>query len=334
MSIRNSNFDTIRCISIIFVICIHSMGNLNPNIDIAILDINYITYLFLSSIIHMGVPLFVMLSGALLLEKNDEPIFFLKKRFKRIFIPFFIWSIIIFYLDKTTNNQSFLVIQSITEFFTKFLTNGVHGVYWYIYMLTGLYLFTPILQKVFKDISPTLLSYSIILIILLIIIQYIIPPNYDEKNLLLKYSFPYQIYLGYYIGGYYLNTHASKSKYFRKITIYGFIFFYLVGIVNRINPFTTFPIIFFQSLFFFGILISMKRGIFPSFKSSLVTFISKISYGIYLSHILFISLINKIGLLYNIPIFVTPFFLVISVLLLEIILFSIIQRIHLIKYLS
>lgn len=318
MSKRNFNLDIIRCIAIICVICIHSMGKLNESIDIPTIELNYIIHLFLSSIIYMGVPLFVMLSGALLLGKDDEPHDFLKKRFKRILIPFFIWSIIVFCLDKITNHQPFSIIDLTTEFSIKFLTNGVHGIYWYIYMLAGLYLLTPILQKVFRNISPELCNYTIILITLFIVIQKITPSIYEKESLLLKYFFPYLIYLGYYIGGYYFYTYANKLRYFPKITIYCFFVFYLLGILNIIKPFTTFPLQFFQSLFFFGILISMKKKILTNKKQALVIFISNTSYGIYLSHFLFISALYKIGIEKAVPVYLVPILITSIVLCLEI----------------
>ena len=315
---RNINLDIIRCIAIIFVICIHSMGKLNESINISIIDINYCMYIFLSSIIYMGVPLFVMLSGALLLGKNEEPHFFLKKRFKRILIPFFIWSMIVFSLDKIINDQSFYDIQSISEFFIKFLTNGVHGIYWYIYMLIGLYLLTPIIQKVFDHISLELCNYFIILIILFITIQYITPQIYEEKSLLFKYSFPYLIYLGYYIGGYYLYTYAIKFKNFQKIATYSFIIFYLIGIINTIKPFTTIPFQFYQSLFFFGMLLCIKLKSLNSNKQAIIVFISNTSYGIYLSHFLFISILCKTGIEQTIPAYLVPILITLIVVCLEI----------------
>lgn len=332
---RNFNFDIIRSIAIIFVICIHSMGQLNAIINAPVMSITYITYLLLSSVIYMGVPLFVMLSGALLLSKNEEPYHFLKKRLKRIMTPFFIWSIIVFCLDKITAHQSLFIIQSVTEFSIKFLTNGVHGIYWYIYMLIGLYLLTPILQKVFKDNSPKLCNYTITLIILFIIIQKITPSIYEKESLLFKYSFPYLEYLGYYIGGYYFYAYANRSKYFSKITLYSFFVFYLLGILNQVKPFTTFPIHFFQSLFFFGVLISIKNKIPTNnnIKHILITFISNTSYGIYLSHFLFISILCKIGFEQSFPVFITPILMTVIVLCLELGLQYSIKRLKLEKLL-
>ena len=58
----------------------------------------------------MGVPLFVMLTGALLLApgKQDEPLgVFFKKRFSRIGFPFLFWGALYFIWDFYVENQPF-----------------------------------------------------------------------------------------------------------------------------------------------------------------------------------------------------------------------------------
>ena len=81
--------DLIRIIAIVMVILVHSSffpysipGEITP-----IVIVNWFTANFYGAIGYLGVPLFVMLSGALLLNpaKADEPMgVFFKKRFNRI----------------------------------------------------------------------------------------------------------------------------------------------------------------------------------------------------------------------------------------------------------
>ena len=65
------NFNIIRVVAIFFVIVIHSMAGLDAEAHNSVWG--KVMSSFLNSFIHTGVPLFVMLSGALLLGK-DEPI--------------------------------------------------------------------------------------------------------------------------------------------------------------------------------------------------------------------------------------------------------------------
>jgi surface polysaccharide O-acyltransferase-like enzyme len=97
---------------------------------------------------NIGVPLFVMLSGVLLLNpsKADEPLgSFFKKRFARIALPLAFWTAAYFawgyymhgYALTTTN-----VIQG--------LLGGSYYHLWFLYLLVGLYLATPVLRVIVK----------------------------------------------------------------------------------------------------------------------------------------------------------------------------------------
>ena len=49
------------------------------------------------ALVVMGVPLFFMLSGALLLDSQVTSIgHFLTKRFKRLLLPFFLWGTVVY----------------------------------------------------------------------------------------------------------------------------------------------------------------------------------------------------------------------------------------------
>ena len=84
-------FDEIRALAILFVILCHTTTIYHP--------FNYsFSPLAIPSILNMlgwvGVPLFFMISGALLLNREYEINFFLKSKLLRIFIPFVFWIII------------------------------------------------------------------------------------------------------------------------------------------------------------------------------------------------------------------------------------------------
>lgn len=89
----NISYDIIRFVAILIVFSIHCMAGLEANQDTII---NVFVCNLLHSFQGIGVPLFVLLSGALLLNKQETPCNFLKKRTIRVLIPFFVWSIIVF----------------------------------------------------------------------------------------------------------------------------------------------------------------------------------------------------------------------------------------------
>jgi surface polysaccharide O-acyltransferase-like enzyme len=98
---------------------------------------------FYNSLVRFSVPVFVMISGVLLLNKNEELTTFLRKRFSRLLFPFIFWSVI--YLFIKINYD--LPLKEIISYSIKVLKSGTEFHLWYIYMLIGLYLFIPILSK-------------------------------------------------------------------------------------------------------------------------------------------------------------------------------------------
>ncbi len=146
--------DLIRFVAIALVVLCHAAIEPFGN---AQLSQSWLTTLWASSTVYNAisrscVPLFFMVSGALLLQtsKVNEPIrVFLKKRLIRIGLAFAFWSAIYFAWDFFVFHQTLstdYIIQAL-------LSQGPHYQFWYIYALTGLYLLTPILRTViaFKD---------------------------------------------------------------------------------------------------------------------------------------------------------------------------------------
>src|SRR5512140_655005 len=91
------------------------------------------------AIVIVGVPLFIMLSGALLLQpsKVNEPItIFFKKRLSRIGVAFVFWSIIYFAWNYYVNHVT-LTVNTVIQ---AFLNGGAYKQFWFIYLIMGLYL--------------------------------------------------------------------------------------------------------------------------------------------------------------------------------------------------
>ncbi len=93
-----------------------------------------------------GVPLFFMLSGFLLLLKEEGTLTFLKKRAWKILVPFFAWSIIYDVYVNQAMAETGLTVEAILRMFVRILRGPRAPHLWYLYALIGLYLFTPILR--------------------------------------------------------------------------------------------------------------------------------------------------------------------------------------------
>lgn len=158
--------DVMRFVAMFTVVCCHCAdpfnfypGELPANID----EIKFWGAAY-GAFLRPCVPLFVMISGALLLPVKGEASVFYKKRIPRVFWPFLIWSVLynLFpwftgvlglspqvildffpYSGEEATRQSLGVsLGYIAEIPLNFSLLDVHM--WYIYLLIGLYLYLPI----------------------------------------------------------------------------------------------------------------------------------------------------------------------------------------------
>jgi surface polysaccharide O-acyltransferase-like enzyme len=168
----------------------------------------------------MGVPLFIILSGSLLLEppKVDEPIrVFFKKRLSRIGIAFVFWSVIYFAWSYYINHAVLtvnLVIQS-------FLSGGAYKQFWFIYLIMGLYLITPVLRIVVAHADRRILRY---LIVLWFIAATLIPLFHLVRGFALDTNlFVFGGFIGYFVLGIYLVGFNVKVGTLKKLLVAGII---------------------------------------------------------------------------------------------------------------
>ncbi len=126
-------------------------------------DNNYTDFLsgsLIGSLVRPCVPLFVMISGLLLLPVNMEMTTFYSKRAKRLLLPFVFWALtlpVLYFLY--VNYSGITIVSPFIDSADFTLGNTLQKMYtfvfnfnydttplWYIYMLIGLYLFMPILS--------------------------------------------------------------------------------------------------------------------------------------------------------------------------------------------
>ena len=155
--------DLIRTFAIVLVIMLHAATE-----PIQIIDqmspqgvILWWTTNIYDSLARPAVPLFVMLSGALLLQpaKLGEPLrVFFKKRANRIALPFLFWGLAYFAWRFFVNGES-LTANSILEG----VLTGPYFHFWFFYLLVGLYLITPVLRVLMAYIDQKTFSFFMLL---------------------------------------------------------------------------------------------------------------------------------------------------------------------------
>jgi surface polysaccharide O-acyltransferase-like enzyme len=155
--------DLIRTVAVILVILLHASIEPTPNIDIMSEKGTQLwwTSNIYNSISRVAVPLFVMLTGALLLQPNkaDEPLrVFFKKRWNRIGIPVLFWGAVFFMWDFTVKGQVFNFVSVLQG-----VLAGPYIHFWYVYILLGLYLITPLLRVVVAHADWRIIRYFLII---------------------------------------------------------------------------------------------------------------------------------------------------------------------------
>lgn len=300
--IKDLRLDSIRAFAICLVVFVHTMGQINEMP--ASLYSQAIKGFY--SIIYAGVPLFTMLSGALLLGKDEPLKHFISKRFHKVLIPFFIWSIIVSLIHFFQNGGRNIFAWTLI-FIKDFFGNGVHGIYWYIYMILGLYLITPALRIIAKNKKQ--LHYSAIICFALYYVKQI-HPNFSFVN---RFYCENLIYIGYYLTGYALYTYNFKNI-SKKIIISSFLLLYTLMIILSLLQ-ISFSLIPFIAISLFSFFLFSN----PSEKTNIffAQTLSKYSYGIYLSHFILISFISKYAIIQAFPIFIAPIVLAISVIAID-----------------
>lgn len=114
----------------------------------------------LTSLCTAAVPIFFMISGALLLSdpKTADLAYLAKHRLPRILVPFVLWSILnVLYMVKIEDMQS----AKYAIFYM--LSKPVVIPYWYIYALIPLYLLSPLLKKMTEALTSEQLYYLLLL---------------------------------------------------------------------------------------------------------------------------------------------------------------------------
>lgn len=145
----------------------------------------------------MGVPLFLMISGSLLLNRDYELADFLKRRFTRILIPFIFWALILPIYK--------IFIYPTSPTLTNYISLFLDGQYWFIWMLIGVYLFLPIINAFIQKYKIKGVEYFLVIWIVTLFLNTF--GLYPFHNLELSY---FAGYLGYLVLGYYLTAKEFK----------------------------------------------------------------------------------------------------------------------------
>ncbi len=285
--------DIIRVVAIFLVVYIHTPSNfhISPNLTL------------------LSVPLFFMLSGALLLNKEESISKFFIKRVVKILIPWVFWTIIyVTYFEVNRDVNHLLTISSILRDFIRTMLSF----FWFLPIIFNLYLITPFFRILLKhsqikNVLYLIVLWFITLSLLPLIVNSRLFPRWEE-------SFVYSTiqYSGYYLLGSVLLKIPRIS--FNPIFL---AFLFIVTMTSCFfGTFFTDPFIViastaaFMSLYIFS---GYLEIVFPKKIKQFIAGLSGTAFGIYLTHQIIAKLLEigvfgklhfaDLGLLYTLMIF-------------------------------
>lgn len=299
---RKHYLDILRIIAIFAVVLMHTSGLFDDNVDIV--SMRWHVSVFFECLTSFAVPVFVMISGALILGKSKVDVKKLyTKNIVRFVTAYFFWSFIYTMVFSFIPYYGEISANSIKNLIAGTLEGGYFHL-WYMPLIIGLYVLAPILHELIHKSSTENIYYWGILSF---IICFIVPlcrnvPLFEhifgESIDIFSNGF-WGAYVLYFVVGYFLDNKEYSEKCCNLI--------YLLGIVSAV--FTIFavwisscksgeliyalrenntPNVFFMSVALF-VFVKQRLANFRTSKSEkIIMMLSTLSFGVYFIHEVFI----------------------------------------------
>lgn len=302
---RNISLDIARIIAVLFVVMIHCSGVFVVGFQDA--PNGFLVGNILDSISRPGVALFLMISGALMLdESKKKSTRDMLVSAKNILILLVLWLLIYSLLY---NIITPLVIGQPIKSFSQLVYRTINGHVhmWYLYMIIGIYLATPFIRKFVKKENKNLILLYLVISLCTTFVQpmltfasgYFSPISLINNFISqLRLGF-FNCYMTYYIMGWYIVHIGIDKKWIRK-TIYSVAALSLVLMITLTQLTGKYN----EMYAYDGILVLLySLGIFlfvnnckPRFSEKTKSFIlllSKLSFGVYIIHPMFNALAEE-----------------------------------------
>ena len=295
MTERINWIDTTRIIAIFAVLANHSLARYIwewgqiPYTD-------WVIAAFSGAVIRFAVPVFIILSGYLLLDKQENTYLFFRNRLHKVVIPLLAWSVI-YTVFKTNSIYSIFTI----EFVKELLSGNVYFHLYFLYIMIGLYIITPVLRVILDNINIKYIFYYIT-------IWFISNPintlfSYVGFGFYNMFDFA-NGYIGYYLIGYVLKKIQLTQKMMTLVsisTIMSLVMMFLLTcyfttINNKAcNAFIyglTLPVVLYSTCIFIILKEYFKNVNFSPVQKKIIYSVSSTTMGIYLIHPIFLKFIS------------------------------------------
>jgi len=197
-------YDYLRVLASIMVVSIHIVDTVTASATNYLGGISWWLANFIQSFSRGSVPIFVLISGALILNKSNVVAKYLNsKTVRRLVVPGIFWITLFFVIQASWHGVTYTPWTIIRDLFVSKISH-----LYYIYIVIGLYLMTPYIQKWNSKLS---LSVVFFLLIISSVLEYIFN-RYQIFNPLSTAPLLWVAYLPYYMLGAKL-TRVVYNKY-------------------------------------------------------------------------------------------------------------------------
>lgn len=325
---REYNYDALRVFAIFLVMVIHVCAMQWDTLPID--SMNWKVLSTFDSFARSSVPLFIMLSGAFLLDPKKE--ITIKRLFSkyilRLVVVIMVWGVAYQFMMAVVNHE----VINITEIVSMLKNNIVsfgHTRLWFVYILLGLYLLLPMYRSIVSGSRSYVLYFIILAFTTTFIISFFSTfPLFTGIASLLQNmgATSFVGFSGYFVLGHVLRTSrlTSKVRYvLYALGIFGFLVT-LLGTLLYSNHMGVASEAFYNYLSPNIVLLSVAIFVFGKHVTihserikQILRIVEPTIFGVYLFH----NLINQVFI--SLQIFPTKFFTVLSIPLIAILWFAI-----------
>jgi len=286
--------DLLRCAALYLVVLLHTISDTLANPGLVGTAVWWGCDI-LNSAARMGVPLFFMLSGALLLPdpRTLDPLPFYRKRLCRLLPPFLCWDIVYFLENAWLQAQA----PSLRQFFVELLAlRGSKYHLWFVYKIASIYLLLPFLKRALDHCRrrEQWLLLGIILLPASVFPLVSLLPGIELD----LFGPPIDGRVGFFLLGF-LLAQETPPPWARRLLYAGGVLAFLLNIFGNywlsapgqanlwfndgcaLTHFLTAGALF---------LLAKEHARLPSVLRRLCRRLSSLSYGVYLSHVLFLDM--------------------------------------------
>ena len=208
--------DALRAVAILCVVLLHVTGHLSEMMNYNISTIYSLSgafEIFANNFFRIGIALFLMLSGALLLGRQWDVKSFFSKRIPRIVIPFIFWALVFtiilisasYFLPSIDFVNHFGILDMIGVFIDTLMCRAPgSAVYWFFWMMLAMYMLMPFVNRWINNTDLVKVEYFLVIWMIYIIADYSLMLPIPE--ILSYFISP----LGFVVLGYYLRYSQRK----------------------------------------------------------------------------------------------------------------------------